>query len=93
MRRALYLGGIFLTTGAAVALAAPAQAADGDCFSGCAAEYGYVQSVSVDCGFGYFDACGSGDNYYSDKSIEQNGLLNVGLIDSKLVDSPISGLL
>jgi hypothetical protein len=91
MRRALYLGGIFLATGAAVAMAAPAQAADGKCRKDYVVagygynNYSYAQPVAVvpvgyDYGYGY------GDSYEvnSVKSISQNGLLNVGLIDSPI---------
>ncbi|MEV4278336.1 hypothetical protein [Actinoplanes xinjiangensis] len=67
MRRALYLGGIFLATGAALAVAAPAQAG------------GYP------CADDYFVAsCESGydvNSYYWDESINQDGVLNIGVID------------
>ncbi|GIF36911.1 hypothetical protein [Actinoplanes xinjiangensis] len=68
MRRALYLGGIFLATGAAVALAAPAQAGGYPC----ADDY-FVAS----CESGHGDVY----SYYSDESINQYGVLNIGAID------------
>lgn len=90
MRRALYLGGIFLATGAAVAMAAPAQAGGRPCPGDVViASYEYVRPVVVPVGgysYGYDYGYGHrhGDNYYSNKSISQNGLLNVGLIDSPI---------
>jgi hypothetical protein len=87
MRRALYLGGIFLATGAAVAMAAPAQAGGRPCPGDyVVASYDYVRPVAVvPVGYGYGNGYGYGDtSYYSNKSISQNGLLNVGLIDSPI---------
>ena len=94
MRRALYLGGLFLATGAAVAMAAPAQAADGKCrkdyvVAGYGYDtYSYAQPVAVvpvgGYGYGYDGGYGDDYEYNSYKSINQNGLLNVGLIDSPI---------
>jgi hypothetical protein len=90
MRRALYLGGIFLATGAAVAMAAPAQAGGRPCPGDVViASYEYVQPVGgYSYGYGYGHGHGyghrHGDSYYSNKSINQNGVVNVGLIDSIL---------
>jgi hypothetical protein len=92
MRRALYLGGIFLATGAAVAMAAPAQAGGRPCPGDVVitSGYEYVQPIVVSgYGYGYGHGHGfghgfGGDSYYSNKSIRQNGLLNVGLIDSPI---------
>ncbi|MDI6100156.1 hypothetical protein QLQ12_16250 [Actinoplanes sp. NEAU-A12] len=92
-RTALYLGGLFLATGATLAMAAPAQAADGKCKgNGYVAGYGYdhyapVAVVPVS-GYGYGGGYGGGYGYGGDvnsyKAINQNGLVNVGLIDSPI---------
>ena len=104
-RTALYLGGLFLATGATLAMAAPAQAADGKCKYG--NDYGYVAGYAQHYapvtpvavvpvgGYGYggggYGGGGYGGGGYgyggsvnSYKAINQNGLVNVGLIDSPI---------
>ncbi|WP_430784354.1 hypothetical protein [Actinoplanes sp. G11-F43] len=101
-RTALYLGGLFLATGATLAMAVPAQAADGKCRRNIVPaavvagyDYGYagygVDYVPVGYGYGggYGGGYYGGDNFYhggvySNKQISQNGLVNVGLIDSPI---------
>jgi hypothetical protein len=95
-RTALYLGGLFLATGATLAMAAPAQAADGKCkkdyvvgnYYGYGADYGYGYASPVAVvpvgGYGYGGGYGGGYESNSYKAINQNGLVNVGLIDSPI---------
>ena len=104
-RTALYLGGLFLATGATLAMAAPAQAADGKhpCPKAVVAGYGagygtgygaygvgYAQPVHPVAvvpvgGYGYGGGAGYyGGDVYSNKEINQVGLVNVGLIDSPI---------
>ena len=99
-RTALYLGGLFLATGATLAMAAPAQAVDGKCKYG--NDYGYVAGYAQHYapvtpvavvpvgGYGYGGGgyggggYGYGGSVNSYKAINQNGLVNVGLIDSPI---------
>ncbi|WP_433790335.1 hypothetical protein [Actinoplanes sp. CA-252034] len=91
MRRVLYLGGIFLATGAAIAMAAPAQAAEGtwqeDYVVAGYTQERHVAVVPGDCGHDYDYYCDNGGSYHSSSSteiIQQNGLFNLGLIDSPI---------
>ncbi|BEL02342.1 hypothetical protein Q0Z83_005330 [Actinoplanes sichuanensis] len=87
MRRALYLGGIFLATGAAVAMAAPAQAGGHPCPGDVViTSYDYVQPVGFGYGYGHGFGHSHGDSYYSNKSITQGGsLVNIAAQDSNLL--------
>lgn len=94
-RTALYLGGLFLATGATLAMAAPAQAADGKCWKDYVVGnyYGYGTSYGTSYGYGYGSVAvvpvgGYGYNSYKANAykvnsykIKQSGVLNVGLID------------
>ena len=78
-RSALFLGGLFLATGASLALAGPAQASDSKCWHDHGG-YGQVTYVHThEVGYGYHDHGYNGYNGGGFLNGNQVGLVNIDL--------------
>ena len=79
-RSALFLGGLFLATGASLALAGPAQASDSKCWKD---HYGYGQVTYVhthEVGYGHGHGYGGGYGGFGNGNTAQLGLVNIDIL-------------